>query len=130
MPSDGAFGRLLSPGDYSEESRFTAAVAAKYGPAVAFADGERDFLEDSRRAKLDTDVRQGDLGQVERVAVQAERHPSSDSTVWSPMWPILKVELLSFPYPLLTIIPRPATSRVKPSAGRSPGSLIAEIVGD
>jgi hypothetical protein len=46
------------------------------------------------------------------------------------MCPILKVELLSFPYPLPTTNPLFATAAVNVSAGTSVGSLIVDTVGD
>ena len=90
-------GRFLRARNQAEERRLAASVPAQDAPAVAQAYSECYSLEDPRRAELDTDIRDGYLGQERSTLEHAARQRSSDSMVWSPMWPIRKVELFSLP---------------------------------
>ena len=97
LPCNGPFGRLLRAGDQSEEGCLPTSVPTQDTPAVAPAYSECYSLEDPGRAELNTGIRNGYLGQERSTLEQAPRQRSSVSTVWSPMWPMRKVELFSLP---------------------------------
>src|ERR1700704_3345228 len=90
-------GRSLRTYNQAEERRLAASVPAQNTPAVAPVYSECYSLEDPRRTKLDTNIRDGYLGQERSTLEHAARQRSSDSIVWSPMWPMRKVEPFSLP---------------------------------
>jgi hypothetical protein len=130
LPGDDSFGRLMRAGDQPEECCLSTSIPAKNPPTVTPSYGECYSTKDLRRPELDTGIRNGYLSQERNTLEHAARQRSSDSIVWSPMWPIRNVEFFNFPYPVPTTIPRFATAEVKLSAGTSAGSLIADTVGD
>src|SRR2546423_7090937 len=130
LPGYYSFGRPLHPSDQPEEGRLAASISTDDSPTISAPNGEGYPAKDCRSAKLDTDIGNRNLGQERNTLEQAARQRSIVSTVWSPIWPIRKVELFSFPYPLPTTIPRFPTAAVNVSAARSEGSLIADTVGD
>src|SRR5712671_5100611 len=97
LPGDNSFGRLMRAGDKSEECCLSTSIPTKYPPTVAPSYGECYSTKDLRRAELDTGIRNGDLSQERNTLEHAARQRSSDSIVWSPIWPIRNVEFFNFP---------------------------------
>src|SRR5947199_5326325 len=93
LPSHCTYTRFLNSSDYPKERSLAASVSAEDGPTVALRNRECHILKDLGRTELHSNIRNGNLSQLRSTLPHAVRQRSNVSSVWSPMWPIRKVEL-------------------------------------
>ena len=91
------FGEALNSGDNSEERCLSTAIPTEDCPTITLADRKSYAPEYFGRTEVDSSIRNGNLGQLRNTLEHAARQRSTVSIVWSPMCPIRKVELFSFP---------------------------------